>query len=85
MDTVQTEEVKEIILEEFLLKLSPEGGLNIEVNKTKEKYYKSAKKLLFIINSQHVIYDSVLIQCLRHIKKLLTSSKNNPKFSYWFV
>lgn len=70
MDTVQPEKVKENILEEFLFNLSPEGGLNTEVNKTKEKYYKSDKKLLFIINSQCVIYDSVLIQCLRHIKKI---------------
>lgn len=80
MDTMQPEEVRENILEEFLLKLSPEGGLNIlvKVSKTKEKYYKSDKKLLFIINSQSVIYDFVLIQCLRHIKKI-TNSKNIPK------
>lgn len=35
-------------------------------------------KLLLILTSQLVIYDSALIQCLKQYKY---SSKNNPKFS----
>ena len=38
---LQTEKVKENFLEELLLGLSPQGGLNIKASKTKERYYRS--------------------------------------------
>lgn len=49
MDTMQPEEVKENILEEFFLKLSPEGGLNVlvEVSKTKRSITKVTRNCFF--------------------------------------
>lgn len=79
---MQPEEVEENFLEEFVLKLNPEGGLNIEISKTKENYYKSdKKKLLLIIDSQLTTLHSFSAS---DTFKIL-SSKNNPEFSYCFV